>query len=557
MTVKFSVRIASPETERKFLNGKTLQSLPALPAYLVNFCGGREATNPSPWGDSLQLYDSESVKNKAVIPRISSFEQAPRLREYEFTRLEKFGPQGWIYPLGSDEMISKINAYYEVSDRQARVSDATKAAFILWLEEADLTPYTPDAVIQRALEKTGLVSNSGTPAFGKRKNHIQDTLSLLETVVAYQASGIPVDYLPASIIGARSIKQKMRLIFMAPFAQNVSELSYVYALMDWLLDQSDSVSGWLGQPAVEYAMQCQFSGRVTHLSTDFTAMDTTVGPAQVGLFSNVFQHAFKPQFREGFRNALRMVPYIPVIVGVLKSPGIANVSRSHQSLVYLEGTHGLFSGLGWTNLIETGLSLLLDQEFRHQYSVIATQVNGDDGEKTIDGRKNMDKVAETFALLARRMGFTCNPSKQLVSYDEIRYLQRVYSPETEVNSITHGAYPFVLTMNSIKNPERSANLSVWQQAERVINISNNLVGHPYCLDCIETIVSGSPAIQSWLMTGEGEAEMSTAFATSMSTGTLEGSNFAGEEAFRDVPIVQFMRSHADEILSHPGVVNNG
>jgi hypothetical protein len=376
-------------------------------------------------------------------------------------------------------------------------------------------------------------------------------LTLLEEVDIYNSIG-DGPFKPASVIGARSIKQKMRLIFMAPFSQNIRELQYVYALMDWLLDNSTAVDGWRGPSSTMDAIQRQMVSGVTHISTDFTAMDTSVGPEQVAMFMDVYQHAFKAKYRPGFCDALKQIAHIPVICGVVKVPGQANVSRNSYELVVADGDHGLFSGLGWTNLIETGLSLLLDAEFRQYYPVVEVEVNGDDGEKTIDGRRNLDQVADRFAYLARRMGFTCNPSKQWVSYDEIRYLQRIYSPETEQHGYTFGAYPFTLVMNSIKNPERPSNLSKWQQVERVLNIANNNWGHPYWDSNIIEIVRGEPGVVEWLATGEGQKDLEQSFALSASTGTLEGSNFESQSSFNDLMIVKYLQEHTSEILSALG-----
>jgi hypothetical protein len=189
--------------------------------YLEGFDAGREATPES------SFYSNQGLGRAGVLEKalslVGHWNDIPSLQAYERSRAEKYGPQGIIYPLGSDEQIAKLEAYYSDCHNPCKVP---RAVYELWFElmsGPELVPYTPQQVIQRQLEKTGLMSNCGlmhSDAFKKRVKVI--------SVAIAEANQIRVEadlehY--ASVAGARYTKAKERLIFMMPMPVNIVELN--------------------------------------------------------------------------------------------------------------------------------------------------------------------------------------------------------------------------------------------------------------------------------------------------------------------------------------------
>jgi hypothetical protein len=528
--MEFDVNLASATKLKKWIGFDDISKLPALGAYLVNFDGGRAATPESDFL-SNRGYDSERVRLLAQRVIINNHPQLPRLMDYETTRLSKYGPQGWIYPMGSNDMIDKIRAYYTHAHYPCKYDPKALKEFKTFAQGAQLEPYTYEQVVARGLEKNGLKTNAGLPLFTKRDKVIPQVIEM-----AYRND---IDY-PA-VIGARSIKNKMRLIFMAPFSQNLKELSFVYPIMDYLLQHVGVTAAWRGQPQVQDQMNTDFFGsNRTYMSTDFSAMDTTVGLDQIRVAADLMASFFKDEWKTECKQIVTRSSYQDVVAGVLRKPGIANKQSPGKTLMYISGEHGLFSGLGFTNLAETLLQMLLDIEIGYHLPILATQINGDDGVKAIDGHKNLDRCASIFSKLAGRYGFVANVEKQLVSYDEVHYLQRVYSPETTWSGVVHGAYPIVQTLNSAKNPERSRYLTPEEQALRLLMIFENLADSPLLGEGAKILVAGSPYIQKWVESGMDSTSLAEKYVE-VAGSSEDGSNLSGKTGLADLGIVKYLK----------------
>jgi hypothetical protein len=492
-------RILSDASTSVYLGGHSLREYPSIAGYLENFCGGREACPESDFYGNLGLGRAGVLET--TLAHVRKWSDIPELREYELSRTAKYGGQGFIYPLASDLQIENILDYYRYCNRPCKVTPNAMKAWFKAMEGPLLVPYTPEQVIQRQLEKTGLTSNCGlmhTTAFRRRKDVIE--LGIAESLDIRSASDV-TKYV--SVVGGRSTKQKERLIFMQPMPINIAELQYVYALMDAMLLRVPWVAAWKGQPSVEEAVnKYMWKDAATYVSTDYTKMDTRVGMDQHRVYLSAVLPLFEPKYRERYRQIVLAKPRVPVVVGVTKTPGVAQGAKKSYHLVTLNGLHGKTSGEGDTNCEETVLSCLnhlMQDEFG--LTTIGFQVNGDDGAHSYDSPK-VDP-AEVFSKTSAMMGFDANPSKQLVSDHELRYLQRVYSEETQTSDGVLGSYPMVLMVNSLKNPERYADLSRPQRAIRALEIAENCFHHPKAPEIFHYVVEGYPQLQEWR--GQGHA----------------------------------------------------
>jgi len=115
--------LLSEGTTKSILGGDSLRtnSLSSIAGYLQNFCAGRAAT---PCSD---FYSNRGFVGEAVLSVAQATAekwQVPRIRAYDLSRSAKYGPQGFIYPLGSDEQIEKFEGYFTYCHAPCKPSEA-------------------------------------------------------------------------------------------------------------------------------------------------------------------------------------------------------------------------------------------------------------------------------------------------------------------------------------------------------------------------------------------------------------------------------------------------
>lgn len=528
------------------LGGRPLAQVPSFVGYLMNLAAGRAATPCSDFYDNMKL-DSHDVLIRAL-SMVGTWTDVPRLQNYEFSRTSKYGPQGFVPPIGSDLAVETLSRYYDPTRclNPCKVDERVLQQVRNKYKSADLHPLSYDEVIQRQKKKKGTLNTSaGLPDPVKRSKIVDAAIYRATKGFSYP-----------TVLGVRSMRQAVRDIFMAPFSQNLRELRWVYPLMDFCMaDDPIGYSAWGGQSNVEEVInQAGFEFGNSHMSTDYSKMDTTVGPAQIAQFYDVIKCAFDKRYHEELKRDLIPIATQPVVIGALKTPGRlpskgdnpANFKKgdlkARWKLVCLPSQpHGLFSGLGWTNFIETELNSWVAKTLALHFDMHIAIFNGDDGGQIFNRRYDPSQLAESFARESARIGMIANKEKQFVSTDELHYLQRVYSPETVQNKRVCGAYPAVLAFNSAKNPERNSYLTGVQRAVRLIEIAENCAGHPKFLDIAHNFVLGSPILQE--ARGSNSEFWKTAdsiFQEQVEHGTLEGSNLKG--GLHDFEFVKLLRS---------------
>lgn len=474
--------------------------IPAIYGYLNNFAGGRD---PTPAADFYPELSREQVAQLSLQVTDEALRYRPVLREYEHGRISKFGPQGGIPSLDDPLMVETIDRYYR-PNKPCNPDERTIRSVVKFIRDAQLKPYTfAEVVARQSREGTKpLKTNTGAPWFAKREDYIGEAIYAATRGQHYPA-----------IVGARSIRNGLRTIYMYDMATNLTELQYVYPIMDWLCANTGFTQGWLGPDYVDEAVGQQFTeDGVYHLSTDFSKMDTTVGRAQVELASRVIPYFFEKRYRADVRESLKALVTKPVILCAVKRPGRGN-TPDHQDqfehpaweFAVTDQDHGLLSGSGWTNCLETILAWILacDVDRTEGITYLKFQLLGDDGEATIDAETSKaSKFPEIWTQHALRMGFDANVEKQHFSTSEVWFLQRGWiEDETRYNGVVHGSYPALLAVNSAKNPERWVSVPNSQasdrqramEAVRLISIGNNCQYNPAFDSIVKMFVDGSPS----------------------------------------------------------------
>jgi hypothetical protein len=203
----------------------------------------------------------------------SALSTRPLLKAYEWSRLSKYGAQGGLPSYRDDKFQETIDRYWR-EGRNCSPDCEALSELLKWFSTAELEPYSYAEVISRQRRDGPLKTSSGLPFLTEREKVIHDAIQLARANKHYPA-----------ILGMRAIRQGLRDIFMYDMGTNLQELSYVYAIMDWLIANTNAVAAWLGKQHVEMQIQQQFPSdeAVTHLSTDYSKMDTTVQEQQVKL----------------------------------------------------------------------------------------------------------------------------------------------------------------------------------------------------------------------------------------------------------------------------------
>ena len=391
----------------------------------------------------------------------------PNLLAYELTRVEKFGPRGgyppWSKRAGDLELYASRLQPVNLNDPRLlqAVQDARK---LLGIDKmVGMRPLSPERVLNRDIDEDKVNSNSGAPDFSKRKRP-----EVQAKAVSDAKSGIWETY--PYVIGERTQRHgKTRFIFMAPMSSNLREKGYLVPLQDRLrAAHHPELLAWEGFDEVEsYGPN---PGDEEYSSTDFTGMDQTVGPMQLEIFFMVFDGVFQDD--QDFRKVISHCLTANVQVEYLKA--------------WCPTVHGLPSGAGGTNFIETILAVVLHclamiiQQAKHRFQVL-----GDDGASW-----GQTGLTEALVEAAKLMGFDMNPTKQRTSSTEYVYLQRYFNP-AELGKL--GAYPTVLALNACVFPERFHDPEMWgprMESLRWIMILENCKHNPAFKELVTYVREG-------------------------------------------------------------------
>lgn len=434
-----------------------------------------EGVPPTP---SFKLYGkSDWTVVTDFLQSVSSDPDIPEwLLEYEYSREEKFGPQGGHAPWA--ELEEDAELYF------TRVSDCSESAEIvdeyaalgckmLGVKEALDTLKSENKILTRA---------SGWRAFNlKKTNEVAQHMALNDVLDGNWRNGWAYFF-------SRYNKKKKRLFIPMPFSSMIGQAQYFHPMLSAIQENlranksaspfrfwGDKIGfGPLFHDVMEPLLQGVNPSHLVYIMRDFEKMDTTTGPEQKGkLFIPKLAAALG--IPTGSGEYQRMVDFIL----------FSNLCPIATPAGMWVGSHGEASGATVTNGGETCCNEEYDNLFRkkldrlcRENGIIVKWIgsfgNGDDGISLYELNDVADfDLFQTYVRSAAQesaeeLGFIIQADKwdiHLASYG--KYCQYL----VDWNSFSLRAmYPASLALNSIVNPEKQYTKAEWDKDYEDINV---------------------------------------------------------------------------------------
>nr|QXV86698.1 MAG: RNA-dependent RNA-polymerase [Picobirnavirus sp.] len=393
----------------------------------------------------------------------------PGLFEIEVEQSKKVGPYSVIPP--SAKRMESLLEYWEPVEGEEPISDSAVNQ-VIKLFKTKLRPYSRE----QSIAEMRLNTSAGLPYYMKRR----------EALRIYERTNWE-DYYPYMAIwgtrvqpGGPSVSdEKVRSVFMMPFSLNVKEGRYYYPLIHYMQEKN------LPWPVNTLRWTEE---RITHLfdtkpadqlvvNTDFTSFDQhfrkPLQDAAYKILMAVFQDEAAPLIDETFR-----VKYtLPLLI-------------SENEAVF--GDHGMGSGSTGTNpdenLSHKSLQYEAAEEAGEELSPDSLAL-GDDGILTFKGI-TADAVIKTYT----KHGLVMNESKQYVSANSAKYLQRYYHVSyRDEKGIMLGVYPTFRALGRLMAQERFQNPKYWgprQVTLRALSILEGCNNHPLFETFVNFVAKG-------------------------------------------------------------------
>lgn len=440
----------------------------SLSRYLEALLSGRSAT-PHSW-----LYEREDAQHtlERWIPLMQkgnrSSQFGDEFNRFDEVQIEKFGPQGAIPPVDSEEASSVIEPLYSPSEYD------DEEALSNWFLKADEfgnavfrspkrgRPLSLESVIDDMRIRDSLNTNSGYPRYARRN-------AVKSEEILDAESGKAWDY-PAIVL-FRFYFGKLRPVWMYPMARNLKEMSYQQPIqralqespLEWV---KQYLTPWTGYEYVKRTLTEQWTGGQI-IGGDTTKMDAHMRPAQLRLFYEIVKWYFQESYWEELKQWIMQVNTIELLVGPDQK---------------LTGIHGLASGSAWTQLSETTLQLFM------------AWISGQQGQGIGDDFYWLsDYTAEELVDFLSEFGLPANADKQTVARDMLHFLQRMNHQSffsREDSTVLGGYYPTIRALNSMLWPEKFHKPKLWNSdmfCTRNYMILENCVDNP-CFDEFLTFV---------------------------------------------------------------------
>nr|QXV86702.1 MAG: RNA-dependent RNA-polymerase [Picobirnavirus sp.] len=443
-----------------------------LSLYLSNLSEGRKMTDHS-WlyerensNDTLQRWIPimEAANNKTPFAEL--------FNSFDLKQVEKFGPQGGIPPIDSEEVWEVIEPLYSPT-----VFDDANALSKWWHKAEEFgkmlfgptpcraVPWPYERVLVDMYKRDTLSTNSGYPRFTRRKK-----VQTME--VADARTGAHAIY-PAIIL-FRYYYGKLRPVWMFPMSANLREASFASPIQSALRQSPipwvrKYVTPWLGYDDVKRVMTEQWTGQQV-VSGDTTKMDAHMRLAQMTLVYHIVKFLFQKQYWEDLHSSLLHVCDIDLL-------------WDRQTMII--GTHGLASGSSWTQLSETVLQMFMawcagkeGQGIGDDFFWISTQ------------------TAEELVAWLNEFGLPANAAKQTVAEDHVTFLQRLNRQgfmSRDDKSVLGAYYPTIRALGSMLMPEKFHDPKSWNSdmfCVRIFTILENCVDDPSFDDFVSFVVHG-------------------------------------------------------------------
>ena len=476
--MKYEIVKLSQDSIDMYLTESAQQS---ASGYFENLTRGQAPTQRTPLYKDLSSNKVFDLWVDFLKTRMERFDIERPLIEYDLSRLGKCGPQGGLKPL--DDRLSDLFDYWQlpstdgVQFNQDCIDQVRKELFG---GVRDKRPLTVERVVERDQYDDKLITNSGSPDFAKRNDP-----SVLRKAIEDAKSGKWNEY--PMILGSRSQRGKERFIFLAPFSTNIVEKQYLYPLMDHIRKTNNPFfAAWEGFEAVETSFETTnfFNKDVSYVQQDYTAMDKYFNSMLGKLVFEVTKDFYQSSYHEEWDKIIQHVFDIPVMTQIDK---------------LVKGPHGLMSGSGLTNFLESIVSYYLTCDYKNILEFgkypnnrsLESQGLGDDLVFNYDSDSHSEeKVKEVMQFGSFQLGLVLNPSKQRFDKHTTVYLQRYFDERLNINK---GNYPSILALNTAMHPERFHDAAKWSSEMEILRwimILENCKNLPYFEDLIQFFMKG-------------------------------------------------------------------
>lgn len=438
---------------------------------LINYFGRLRAGQPEVyrtpfWNKApMPLIVKEWMK---IVSKNDLNSKMPGLLEVELEQSKKVGPYSVIPP--SAKRMDTLMEYWEPVEGDAPISDwAIQQVGKLFLQK--LRPFEREQVIS----EMRLNTVAGTPYYVRRSEALQ----------IYEHINWEQDYPFSAIWGTRvqpggpEVKdEKVRSVFMMPFLLNVLEGRHYYPLIKYEQEHNLPFAvNDLKWTEDRVTRLFDTKGDDLVVNTDFTGFDQHFRfPMQIAA-NRILTSAFPGAEAEKIQSTFWHKYNLPLIV-------------SEDTAIF--GEHGMGSGSTGTNpdenLSHKALQFEAAEEAGQELNPNSL-VLGDDGILTFKGI-TAEAVIKTYT----KHGLVMNESKQYVSRDSAKYLQRYYHVSYRDKAGTMlSVYPTFRALGRLLAQERFHDPKYWgpKQVElRALSILENCNNHPLFDDFVEFVAKG-------------------------------------------------------------------
>lgn len=470
---------------------RVLESTNGFKQALERMARGHDST-PRSW-----FYESQSPEwilkqvQSMLAPMAARSEDLKIIADWDLSKSDKFAPQGGTSPFRTPKVQEHFNEYFEhlesspIFKSNEWIRAKHQVVKELKFNESGV-PAAFEAVVKASSEADKLNTSSCYPLFMKRTNP-EAQAQAISSAKSGEASHYP------STVGFRATMGKTfddeRIIFMAAFGRNLTEQQFVVPLQEYCRKTGNTFFyPWEGFDKVQSEVDRSWKNNLK-CGWDYTKMDQHFNGYHGLECFDVIKHYFKKEYWAALEQNIREVFTLPVVT----SEG------------YVEQDHGMPSGSGWTNFLETIFNLIFMRylQIKYHLDIVSAMGIGDDQLWFLKGHwdsKAIEWLVKTVTTEMELIGLPGNPSKQEVSMDETGFLQRHFVSGWAGNYGNHvaaGVYPLIRNVTSQVYPERFHNEKEWSSemfALRVIMIAENCCQHPAFQEYVKFIAKSNSNI---------------------------------------------------------------
>lgn len=431
--------------------------------------------SPTPIPPELRKFSREgwlewylSIRNKVNLH--------PAYTAYDDAHLSKYGAQGAKFSL--KEVEEQLTESYTLAARRVTISPALKLArdTLLRIIRTKVSEVGYPQPVYSGYQRT----SAGLPTMDKKGSFLAETVAMQ-----------PWRHVVPDLPGQRNQRLKHRVIHMDSNCNVRYIESYLGGVRNWLVKNLPEFFGaWRNPTEWEYPLISKFlnDGRGVSVETDFKSCDHHTS-------WELISELVLPVYEVLTPNKVEFIRFASFVEELFIQP-------IFLGSYMMTGSHNLLSGQAITNDFETIYDAIQDicgiSCARVDLGQVMTLNMGDDIALLIrkadvsTGRRVMDAVVEHATLAGHEFSI----EKCRVATDTVQFCRRIHARDlgrvyynAEGKPFKYGAYPGILTLNSIVNPERPQESGTINGIAAFLQRLDNLQGNPMASELIGGIVS--------------------------------------------------------------------